>query len=309
MSGKEIIKLLKNTFSEWSEDKASRLAAALAYYTLISLAPLLVILIFIAGMLFGREAAQGQIVAQVQSMVGQQSGEAIQGIVENANQPKTGLVATVVGIATLLLGASGVFAQLQDGLNTIWEVKPKPGRGLFRIIKDRFISLTMVLGTGFLLLVSLVISAALAAMGAYIEGLLPLPGFIMQGINFIISFAVITALFALIYKILPDADVTWKDVWIGAAITSLLFTVGKFLLALYLGRSSVASAYGAAGSLVVILLWVYYSAQILFLGAEFTQVYANNYGSKIKPDEDALPVDEGLNQERSAGRGATPEPA
>jgi membrane protein len=298
MKTKEIIELIKETFRDWSEDKAVRLAAALSYYTVVALAPLLVIIIAIAGLVFGREAAQGQIVAQIGSLVGQQSAEAIQGIIANASQPKSGIIAGVLGIATLLFGASGVFGQLQDGLNTVWEVQPKPGRGLLGIIKDRFLSLTMVFGVGFLLLVSLVLSAALSALGAYVNSLLPLPEIVLQALNFIISLLVITLLFAMIFKVLPDAKIAWGDVWIGATITALLFAVGKLLLGLYIGRSSVGSAYGAAGSLVVILVWIYYSTQILFLGAEFTQVYANRYGSLIKPDEDAVAVTEEVRAEQ-----------
>lgn len=287
-----IAELFKTTIKEWSEDKASRLAAALAYYTVVALAPLLIILIAIAGLVFGREAAQGQIVDQIGTLVGDQSTSAIQDIIVNANQPKSSFIASVIGIATLLFGASGVFGALQDGLNTIWEVQPKPGRGIIGIIKDRFVSLTMVFGVGFLLLVSLVVSAGLAAMGEYVGGLLPLPEIVLQSLNFIISLVVITLLFAMIFKFLPDAEITWGDVWIGAAITALLFTIGKLLIGIYLGRSNVGSAYGAAGAMIVILIWVYYSAQILFLGAEFTQVYANKHGSRIKPDEDAVAVTE-----------------
>ena len=286
------LELLKETYTDWSEDKASRLAAALAYYTVISLAPLLVIIISIAGLAFGKEAAQGQVVEEMRHFVGDQGAEAIQTIILNTSNPQSGILASIFGIATLLFGASGVFAQLQDGMNTIWEVQPKPGRGIFALIKDRFLSLTMVLGVGFLLLVALVVSAGLAAFGKFLGGFLPLPEFIMASINFLISFVVITLLFAMIFRYLPDVKISWRDVWFGAAITSFLFTVGKFLLGFYLGRSSTTSAYGAAGSLVLILIWVYYSSQILFFGAEFTQVYANKYGSRIKPDEDAIPLTE-----------------
>jgi membrane protein len=300
MTTKEIAGLVKETFRDWSEDKAVRLAAALAYYTVVALAPLLVIIIAIAGLVFGREAAQGQIVAQISSLVGQQSAEAIQEIIANASQPKSGMIASALGIATLLFGASGVFGQLQDGLNTVWEVQPKPGRGWLGIIKDRFLSLTMVFGVGFLLLVSLVLSAALSALGESVNVLLPLPEVVLQVLNFIISLLVITLLFAMIFKILPDAKIAWGDVWIGAAITALLFAVGKLLLGFYIGRSSVGSAYGAAGSLIVILVWIYYSTQILFLGAEFTQVYANRYGSRIKPDKDAIAVTEETRAQQGA---------
>jgi membrane protein len=288
----EIIELIKATFSDWQEDKASRLAAALAYYAAISLAPLVIILVAIAGFVFGPDAAKGEIVAELRGLIGSQSAQVIEEIIEGANKPVTGLVATVVGVVTLLAGATGVFSALQDGLNTIWEVTPKPGRGVVGVIKDRFLSLTMVLGIGFLMLVSLVISATLAAFNEYLGGSLPLPSLALTILNFLISFGVITLLFALIYKVLPDVEIAFSDVWIGAAITSLLFTIGKSLIGLYLGRSSVGSAYGAAGSLVVILIWVYYSAQILFLGAEFTQAYANRYGSRIEPSDNAMAVTE-----------------
>jgi membrane protein len=291
MPGK-IIELLKATFSDWQEDKASRLAAALAYYAAISLAPLVIILVAIAGFAFGSEAARGEIVAQLSGLIGSQSAHVIEEIIEGADKPVSGLVATVVGVVTLLAGASGVFGALQDGLNTIWEVTPKPGRGVAGVIKDRFLSLTMVLGVGFLMLVSLMVSAALAAFSKYLGGSLSLPSVPLTILNFLISFGVITLLFALIYKVLPDVEIAFSDVWVGAAITSLLFTIGKSLIGLYLGRSSVGTAYGAAGSLVVILIWVYYSAQVLFLGAEFTQAYANRYGSRIKPSDNAMPVTE-----------------
>lgn len=289
---KAVLELLKATYNDWSEDKASRLAAALAYYTVISLAPLLIVILAVAALAFGKDAAQGQLVNEVRNFVGDQAAEATQTILTNSSDKQSGILATVFGVAILLFGASGVFAQLQDGMNTIWEVQPKPGRGIFAIIKDRFLSLTMVLGVGFLLLVSLVISAALAALGTFLGGYLPLPEIVLAITNFVISFVVITVLFSMIFKFLPDVEIGWRDVWIGAVITSFLFTIGKFLLGVYLGKSSVTSAYGAAGSLVLILIWVYYSAQILFFGAEFTQVYANRYGSRIKPDDDAVPVTE-----------------
>jgi membrane protein len=290
MSTRGILEIFKEAFAEWSEDKASRLAAALSYYSAISLAPLLIVILGIAGLFFGREAAAGQVSAQIKGVVGQQSAQVIEEIIANAYKPATGIVSTVVGGIILLLGASGVFGALQDGLNTVWEVKPKPGRGLVGIIKDRFLSLTMVLGVGFLLLISLALSAALSALGKYLGGVLPLPAIVLEIINFVISVGVITLLFALIFKALPDVDIAWTDVWIGAGITALLFTIGKFAIGLYLGRSSVGSAYGAAGSLVVILIWIYYSAQILFFGAELTQVYTNKCGSRIRPAKDAVRV-------------------
>ena len=290
MSWRGMIELFKAAFSDWSEDKASRLAAALSYYSAISLAPLLIVLLGIAGLTFGGEAASGQIAAQLQGLLGEQSAQVIQDIIANAKKPSTGILSAVIGTIILLLGASGVFGALQDGLNTIWEVKPKPGRGVVGIIQDRFLSMAMVLGVGFLLLVSLVLSSALSALGEYLGGFLPLPSLILQIINFVLSFAVITLLFALIFKVLPDVEISWRDVWIGSAITAGMFAVGKLLIGLYLGRSTVGTAYGAAGSLVVILTWIYYSAQILFFGAELTQVYTNRYGSRIKPASNAEPV-------------------
>ena len=285
-----VIEMFKAAFAEWSEDKASRLAAALSYYSAVSLAPLLIVLLSIAGLVFGREAASGHIAGQVQGLVGQDRAQVIEDIIANANKPATGVVSGVVGTIILLLGAAGVFGALQDGLNTVWEVEPKPGRGVVGILKDRFLSLTMVLGVGFLLLVSLVLSAALALLGKYFAGILPLHPLVLEVMNFVLSFGVITLLFALMFKILPDVEIAWSDVWIGAAITALLFTIGKVLIGLYLGRSTIGTTYGAAGSLVVILIWIYYSAQILFFGAELTQVYTNKYGSKIRPSKDAVQV-------------------
>jgi membrane protein len=269
--------LVKETYSDWSEDKASRLAAALAYYTIFSIAPLVIIVIAIAGLAFDRELARGQIQAQIQSLVGEDGAGLVQSMVEGASNESTSVIATIIGVATLLFGASGVFGQLQDALNTIWEVEPKPGRGMMGIIRDRFISFTMVLGIGFLLMVSLVVSAALAGLNEYLGGMFDNMAYVGEGINFVISFGVITLLFAMIYKILPDVEIAWSDVWVGAVVTALLFTIGKFLIGLYLGHSAVASTFGAAGSLVIIVIWIYYSAQILFMGAEFTQVYAKRF--------------------------------
>ena len=282
--------LFKTTASKWSDDKAPRLGAALAYYTVFSLAPLLVIVIGIAGLIFGDKAAEGAIVEQISGLVGEQSAEAIQTMLANARTPSTGGLATVFGIVTLLIGASGLFGQLQDALNTIWGVEPKPGRGVLGMIKDRFVSFVALLGTAFLLLVSLVVSAGLAAAGSAFKALLPAPETVLHLLNASVSFAVIIGLFAMMFKVLPDVKIAWRDVWLGAAVTALLFAVGKYAIALYLGKSDVGSAYGAAGSLVIILVWVYYSAQILLFGAEFTAVYADAYGSRIVPAENAQPA-------------------
>jgi membrane protein len=287
MNAKAIVGLLKETWTEWQEDKASRLAAALAYYTAFSIAPLIIIAIAIAAVVFGEEAAQGGIEDQLRGLLGPQGANAVEEIIKNSDKPKEGSIATIISVVILLFGASGVFGQLQDSLNTIWEVAPKPDRGIMGFIKDRFLSFTMVLGIGFLLLVSLLLSAVLATLSNFLGHLIPGLTFLWSILNFLISFGVITVLFALIYRVLPDAKIAWGDVWIGSIITALLFTIGKSLIGLYLGNSSVGSTYGAAGSFVVLLLWVNYSAQILFFGAEFTQVYANKYGSRIVPTSNA----------------------
>jgi membrane protein len=285
-------RILQATVHEWSEDKVPRLGAALAFYSLLSLAPLTLIAVAVAGFVFGEAAAQGHVVSQMRGLVGQQGAEAVQEMLAHAHRPGAGVVATLIGVATLLIGAGGVFGALQDALNTIWEVQPKPGRGWLGIIKDRFLSFAMVLGTGFLLLVSLLLSAALAAVFHGIESLAPGAGILLRVANTVLSFALISVLFALIFKVLPDVEISWRDVWVGAVLTTILFLIGKGLIGLYLGRSSYGSAYGAAGSLVVLVVWVYYSALILFFGAEFTQVYANHYGSRIKPSPGAEPVTE-----------------
>ena len=283
---KRYFDLFKQAFTEFGEDKAQRLGAALAYYTIFSLAPLLLIAIAIAGVVFGREAAQGEIFSQLRGVLGEQAASGVQEMVKSAAKPKTGTLATVVGIVTLLFGAAGVFGQLKDALNTIWNVEPKKKSGILGLLKDRFLSFAMVLGTGFLLLVSLVIDSAVAAAGHFIGDRLPGGETLWQGVQLIVSLAVVTLLFALIFRFLPDIHPTWRDVWFGAVFTAVLFVVGKFALGLYLGKSAVGSSYGAAGSLVVLLLWVYYSAQILFFGAEFTQVYARTHGS-MAPAKDA----------------------
>ncbi len=271
--------LIREAASDWSEDKASQLGAAMAFYSILSLAPLLVIVIAIAALVFGEQEAKSQITSQMQDLMGREGAEALGTLIEDAKQPATGTIAALLGIATLLFGASGVFGQLQEAMNTIWEVERKP-LGFLGYIRERFLSFTMVLGVGFLLLVSLVLSALLSGMsdmlGERVHGL----GFITQLANTLISFGVVTVLFALIFRVLPDTHVAWRDVWGGAMITALLFTIGKYLIGLYLGTSSVGSAYGAAGSLVVLVVWIYYSAQILFFGAELTQVYARRYGSR-----------------------------
>ncbi|HEU5086797.1 MAG TPA: YihY/virulence factor BrkB family protein [Roseiflexaceae bacterium] len=304
----DIFSLGKQTFADWSEDRAPRLAAALAFYTAFALAPLLLIAIAVAGFFFGHEAATNQIGQQISGLLGPTAGEATNAMVQAASaQQGTGIVASIIGIATLLFAASGVFGELQASLDTIWEVQPKPGLGIWDTIKKRFFSFGMVVGVGFLLLVSLIISAILGALGGAVAGDQFGETLVWKIINFVVSFAVTTGLFALIFKVLPDVKVHWSDVWIGALVTALLFTIGKAILGWYLGRPGTTSTYGAAGSFVALLLWIYYSAQILFIGAEFTQVYAKTYGSRIQPDEDAVPITEEARAQQGMPRPQTVE--
>jgi membrane protein len=280
---KSFLALFKETAVEWVKQRIPRLGAALAFYTLFALAPLFVIVLALAGLWFGEEAARRELFSQVSNLVGSEGSEAIQALVSAAHKPKSGLLATVVGIVTLFVGATGVFVQLQDALNTIWGVRQLPGRGLWNFIRNRLLSFSIIIGMGFLLLVSLVINAGLSAFGKLMSGLLPAQEIIWQSVNFSISIFVTSLMFALIFKVLPDVKIAWRDVWVGAGLTALFFNLGQFLIGLYLGKGSVSSAYGAAGSLVVVVLWVYYSAQILFFGAKFTQLYASKFGSDFKP--------------------------
>jgi membrane protein len=280
ISFKQTKDLIMEAAREWSDDKASRLGAALAYYTVFSIAPLLVITLAVVGFFLGDEAAYGGITDQLDEFMGPKGAEAIEGMIQNASQERSaGIFATVISTALLLFGASGVFVQLKDALNTVWDVPPKKIEGGIKaFIKNRFLSFGFVLGVGFLLLVSLVISTIISGIGNYMSGAVPM-GPLLQVVNLAISLGVITVLFAMIFKFLPDVELPWKDVWLGAAVTALLFTIGKFALGQYLGRSSMSSTYGAAGSFVVLLVWIYYSAQIAFFGAELTQVYSRTYGS------------------------------
>lgn len=271
--------MLKETYHDWDNDHAVSQGAALAYYTVFSLSPVLIIAIAIAGFLFGREAAQGEIVRQISGLVGHSSAQAIQQLIENARKPTTGIIATVVGILTFLFGATGVFAELHSSLQRVWNIPPRSGAAVWQLIQQRFLSFSMVLGIGFLLLVSLVLTAAIAAFGKFIGESFPASASVLQLVNSLVSFGIVTLLFAMIYKILPDVRIKWGDVWLGSVITSVLFEVGKFFIAVYLGTSTIRSSFGAAGSLVVILVWVYYSAQVFLFGAEFTQVFAKRRGS------------------------------
>lgn len=290
MNLRKIGKLLQETFKDWQEDKASRIAAALAYYTVFSISPLLVIAIAIAGAFFGQETAQEQITEQLTTLVGEDGVTPILLALNNMSQPKIRGVASLISIGVLILGASGIFAQLQDALNTVWKVKPQPGQGIIPFIRKRLFSFLMVLVIGFLLILSLIVSAIVSTLNKYRIDFLPGSTIILWGdlwgnLNFIASLGLLTFLFGLMFKYVPDVKIAWKDVFVGSVITALLFLFGKFLLGLYLSKGSLGSAYGAAGSLIVFLAWVYYSAQIVLLGAEFTQVYTRMYGSKIRPSK------------------------
>jgi len=270
--------LLKEAGSAWMEDNAPSMGAALAFYTVFSLAPVLIVAISVAGLAFGQKAAEGEFLRQLQGMVGEAGARAIQAILQSANRPALGIISSVIAIATLLVGASGAFVELQDALNKIWKVQRTKESVWLLVIRQRFLSFGLVLGLGFLLLVSLVVSAALGAVGNFIAPLLPWPVFLLESVNFLLSLGVIALLLAMIFKYLPDAPIAWSDVWMGAAVASVLLTSGKALIGLYLARSAVASAYGAASSLVIILTWVYYSAQIIIFGAELTHVYSHQHG-------------------------------
>jgi membrane protein len=292
---KDALHLLKQAAWDWFDDQAPTLGAAVAYYTVFSLAPLFIIAVSIAGLVFGREAAQGQIFEQLRALIGETSAAAMQDVVESANsKPATGVLAAIVGIVALIIGASGVFAQLQASLNAIWRVEPKPGRGIWGLVQDRILSFGFILIVGFLLLISLILTAIVAFIGTWFGGFVPGVEMLIQILNGILSLAIITLLFAMIFKFLPDVEIAWRDVWIGALITAALFTAGKEILGLYLGKSGVASSYGAAGSLIVLLLWVYYSAQIVFFGAEFTKAYANRFGTRVRPADNAVAVSKNI---------------
>ena len=281
MTTKETWILIKTAFTAWNDDHAQSMGAALAYYTLFSMAPLLLIVIAIVGFIFSEEAARGEIAGQFQSLMGEQGALAVQALVESVNQPTQGFIATLIGGGLLLIGATTVFGELQNSLDRIWRAPVRDrSDGLWRLIRSRLLSFGMILGIGFVLMVSLVLSAGLSAIEKWwsprFEGL----EVMANGVNFIFSFILTTGLFALIYKIMPQVRIHWSEVWIGAALTSLLFTIGKFLIGLYIGRSGVTSGFGAAGSLVALLIWVYYSAQIFLMGAEFTWAYSHIFGSR-----------------------------
>jgi membrane protein len=283
----QMVSLLRQTWEDWNDDNVPRLGAALAFYSALSIAPLLVISLWVAAFFFGEDAARGEIERQMRSMIGDSGAGAIQAMLENANQPQTGTVMTLFSVVTLVFGASGVFGELQSSLDTIWEVQPKPGRGWWGFFHDRFLSMGMVMGVAFLFLVSLMASAFLSFLGAYAIQFSGDYVLLSRVLNFVVSLAVFTGIFAAMFKTLPDVKMAWNDVWLGAIVTAVLFTLGKSGIGLYLGQSTMASSYGVAGSLIVLLVWIYYSAQIVFFGAELTQAYANQFGQKIVPSDNA----------------------
>ena len=281
MNIKQILNLIQATFSAWIDDNASSMGAALAYYTVFSIAPLLLIVISIAGLIFGVEVARGEIIAQLQGLMGKTGALVVQGLLESVNKPTESVAAAIIGVALLLIGATTVFAELQDDLDRIWRApKRTVDAGIFGLIRTRILSFGMILGIGFLLIVSLIFSAALAALGKWWEPVFGGFGLLANLVDITLSFLIITLAFAMIYKLMPRMKIAWRDVWIGAVVTAFLFTIGKFLIGFYIGRSGVASGFGAAGSLVVLLVWIYYSAQIFLMGAEFTRIYSYTFGSR-----------------------------
>jgi len=283
--------MTRQTFTEWSNDKGGRLGAALSYYTVFSLAPLLLLVISIAGLAFGREAAEGRMFGTLAGLLGAETSRLIQAAVTKASQSRSGgVLGTIAGIAILLAGATGVVIELQGAINTVWKVEPKPNRGIWGVVRTRMLSVAMILSLGFLLLVSLVVSAALAALSGWMRSAFGDIAILGWFIDAVVALGVISTMIALIYKILPDAEVAWRDVWVGAIATAVLFMIGKYLIGLYVGKASVGSAFGAAGLMAVLLVWIYYSAQIVLLGAEFTRVYANRVGAKVRPSKQAVPA-------------------
>jgi membrane protein len=283
------LEIFKNAGIDFLEDKASQLGAALAYYTIFSLAPLLLIAIAITRFVFGETTAKDEIMTAITETIGPKGAEIIQTMLENAARPKAGKIATIIGIGTMIFGSLGVFTQLKSAMNTVWEVAPKPSPGIWYYIKTYVLSFGLVLAIGFLLLLSILATTALSVSVEYFKTYLPNAS-LWTEVNLVVSFAIVTLLFAIIFKTLPDAQVRWRDIWPGAMITAILFTVGKYALGWYFAYGATGSTFGAAGSLVVLLVWVYWSSQILLFGAEVTQVYANSRGSGMKPKSYAMKV-------------------
>jgi membrane protein len=296
-----IVDLLKQTANEWIEDKAPQLGAALAYYTVFSLAPMILVLLAVVGVLFRDDpaGAWSKITEQLSYFLDQSAVQVVQDIARNASAPAKSTWASAIGIGLALFGATGVFGQLQDALNTIWGVKPKPGAGIWGFVRSRFLSFAMLAGICFLLLVSLVIEALLKAFSHYVQAALPGGLTIAISVYLIFDFVVVVAVFGMIFKVLPNARTRWRDVWIGAALTAFFFLLGKWALGFYFSSGTAASAYGAASSLITMLLWIYYSSQILLFGAEFTQVYANRFGGRVEPDKYSVRIEQKEVEKRS----------
>ncbi|MEY4562066.1 MAG: hypothetical protein RLZZ618_1343 [Pseudomonadota bacterium] len=281
--------LVRQTVSSWSDDYAPSMGAALAYYTMFSIAPLLLIVVSVAGMVFGQDAARGEVFNQLERLMGTQGAAAVEGLLLSVSKPSESAIAALIGMVVLLVGATTVFAELQSALDRIWRAPARPTGGLWSLLRARLLSIGMILGLGFLVMVSLLLSAALSAFEKWWSPMFGGWATLAQSVNLAVGFVLTTTIFAMIYKFMPRVRVAWRDVGVGAAVTSLLFTVGKFLIGLYIGRAGVTSAFGAAGSLAVMLLWVYYSAQIFLLGAEFTWVYAHTFGSRAGCDVPPVP--------------------
>jgi len=289
ISFKGIWEVLKNSFKGFGDDKITKMSSSLAYYTIFSMAPLLIIIISLSGIFLGQDAAEGKVYAQLASFVGANTASQLQEMIKNASLSGKSVTAAIIGIATLVIGATTVFAQIQDSINFIWGLKPKPKRGWLKFLKNRFLSFSVIIGLGFLLLVSLSISALIDAFSNSLQAYFPkVTVVIFYIINLLITLAITALIFGTIFKVLPDAKIKWKDVLVGSVVTAILFMLGKFGISFYIGKSQVGSTYGAAGSLVILLLWVYYSAIILYFGAEFTKAFAVKYGSKIHPDQYAV---------------------
>lgn len=304
MNVREAGGLLRASLREFAQDKCPKQAAALAYYTLFAIGPLLMLAIGVAALAFGAEAAREAVLAQFVALLGETGGEGIAALIAGADRERVGIVGTVVGLVVLLVTAGAVFAQLKEALNRVWEVEAKDVQGwkakVWRAVRKNMLSFAGVLGTGFLLLVSLVVSAAIAAMGDYLVEAFPGAELLLQTVNFLVSFVVVALVFALLFKFLPDARIAWRDVLLGAAITSALFVIGQFALGYYLGGGPLSSRFGVAGAFAIVLVWVYYSSMILFLGAEITQVYANRHGSRVRTGRDAEPLRDAVSKKQAS---------
>ena len=302
--------ILKDTFNGFIDDRALKLSASLSYYTVFSMAPLLLLLISLAGVFFGREAIQGHVFAEINGLIGNEAAAQIQEIIKNMELSGKTNTAVVIGAITLIIGATSVFGEIQDSINIIWKVKAKPKRGWVKLLKDRLLSSSLIVGLGFLLIVSLMVNGVLLAVSDWLKSYFPdVTIVIFHAFNIVLGFAVITTLFGVIFKVLPDAKIAWKDVRSGAFFTACLFMLGRFLIGLYIETSSTVTIYGAAGSLIVILVWVYYTAAILYFGAEFTRVYAEFTGARIEPADYAVYVEQREKERTVAVLPNTAEPS